>query len=96
MVFDHDQNVECGGERFAFRTQSAFRLFYSYRYTPELLTWLLGQEGISIETQILASSGEEGAWLAEGSTVNLDPLHTVSLEDVPRRSNGQSKRRQKR
>ena len=47
-----------------YRAGERLRLFFSYRYTPELLSGMLGKKGLSLAGQWLAQSGEEGVfWL---------------------------------
>jgi L-histidine N-alpha-methyltransferase len=51
------------GETFAFRRGESIRLFFSYRYTPELVRTELARQGLRVCDQWLTPSGEEGVFL---------------------------------
>jgi uncharacterized SAM-dependent methyltransferase len=51
------------GETFAFRRGESIRLFFSYRYTPELVHAELAKHGLRVCDQWLTKSGEEGVFL---------------------------------
>jgi uncharacterized SAM-dependent methyltransferase len=51
------------GERFEFEEGGKVRLFFSYRYTPALITSLLLSHQLSVIGQWIAASGEEGVFL---------------------------------
>lgn len=51
------------GKRFRFLAGENIRLFYSYRYTPELIGKNLSKHGLEICQQWITKSGEEGVFL---------------------------------
>jgi L-histidine N-alpha-methyltransferase len=51
------------GETFSFRRGESIRLFFSYRYTPELVRTELAKHGLRVCDQWLTQSGEEGVFL---------------------------------
>lgn len=51
------------GQNFNFRRDETIQLFFSYRYTPELVARDLAHYGLKIHSQWLAPSGEEGIFL---------------------------------
>jgi uncharacterized SAM-dependent methyltransferase len=51
------------GETFEFRRGESIRLFYSYRYTPELVRTELAKHGLQVCDRWLTQSGEEGVFL---------------------------------
>jgi L-histidine N-alpha-methyltransferase len=51
------------GETFAFRRGESIRLFFSYRYTPELVRKHLARHGLKVCDQWLTPSSEEGVFL---------------------------------
>ena len=63
FVFSAPCVLAVHGERFEFRVGDAIRLFYSYRYTPELLRQLLSEHRISVLDEWITSSREEGVFL---------------------------------
>jgi uncharacterized SAM-dependent methyltransferase len=60
------RELQIYGEQFDFREGEKIRLFFSYRYTPELIRSLLSEYKISVLDQWIAHSGEEGIFLCEG------------------------------
>jgi uncharacterized SAM-dependent methyltransferase len=50
-------------ERFEFRAGESIRLFFSYRYTPELVREALGRHGLEVLEQWVTGSKEEGVFL---------------------------------
>lgn len=50
-------------ETFTFRRGESVRLFFSYRYTPELVRAELARHGLRVWDQWLTKSGEEGVFL---------------------------------
>jgi uncharacterized SAM-dependent methyltransferase len=60
-----DRALSVYNERFAFRAGESIRLFFSYRYTPELLATLFGRHGILVSRRWMASSGEEGVFFCQ-------------------------------
>lgn len=61
--FRRNRSIAVDGEAFQFRRGENIRLFFSYRYTPELVRQKLAEHGINVSDQWLASSGEEGVFL---------------------------------
>jgi len=55
--------VSIENERFEFRASESIRLFFSYRYTPELVQKTLEQHGLAILDQWITKSEEEGVFL---------------------------------
>lgn len=53
------------GERFSFKAGDAVQLFYSYRYTPELVRTKIAAHGLQVREQWITKSGEEGVFLCE-------------------------------
>ncbi|MGC3960123.1 MAG: L-histidine N(alpha)-methyltransferase [Verrucomicrobiota bacterium] len=51
------------GESFTFQRGDSVRLFFSYRYTPELVRKHLARQGLCVCEQWLTRSGEEGVFL---------------------------------
>jgi L-histidine N-alpha-methyltransferase len=51
------------GEVFTFRQGESIRLFFSYRYTPELVRAELTKHGLRVCDQWITRSGEEGVFL---------------------------------
>jgi L-histidine N-alpha-methyltransferase len=63
--FTRARRVEVDGERFDFRAGETFRLFFSYRYTPERVRKVLARYGLEVCDQWITSSEEEGVFLVE-------------------------------
>ncbi len=63
--FLRSREITVHGRQFKFRRGESIRLFFSYRYTPDRLTRLLGRHGLRILNQWLADSGEEGVFLCQ-------------------------------
>jgi len=61
--FSRRCSLNLGIEKFHFRPGQRIRLFFSYRYTPELLRKLFRKHGISMLKQWASSSEEEGVFL---------------------------------
>ncbi|MGD0815242.1 MAG: L-histidine N(alpha)-methyltransferase [Verrucomicrobiota bacterium] len=61
--FARQRKLSIYGERFEFREGDKVRLFFSYRYTPALIASLLSGFKLSILSQWITSSGEEGVFL---------------------------------
>jgi uncharacterized SAM-dependent methyltransferase len=55
--------IEIEVQRFEFQAGQTIRLFFSYRYTPQLVVKLLREQGIAVRGQWLTTSGEEGVFL---------------------------------
>jgi len=61
--FHRSRNVGVDSDRFEFRSGESFRLFFSYRYTPELVRTHLQRHGLHLLNQWITQSGEEGVLL---------------------------------
>ncbi len=61
--FTRMRSITVDGETFEFRAGESFRLFFSYRHTPEKVRGLLGKFGIKVLEQWVTKSGEEGVFL---------------------------------
>jgi hypothetical protein len=61
--FTETREVRVGDTAFQFKTGDAIRLFFSYRYTPELLQRTLNRYGLRFTQSWIADSGEEGVFL---------------------------------
>ncbi len=57
--------LQVENERFVFNRGQSLRLFFSYRYTPDLVTKHLAKHGFVVGDQWITSSGEEGVFLCE-------------------------------
>jgi len=62
--FQKNALVECEGETFEFLPTEKIRLFFSYRYTAEILRANVREHGLRIEAQWITSSQEEGVFVA--------------------------------
>ena len=51
------------GKTFAFRAGETIRLFFSYRYTPALVSKILARYGLVVSEEWITRSGEEGVFL---------------------------------
>jgi L-histidine Nalpha-methyltransferase len=63
--FRGPQQIYIDGEHFDFKAGETFRLFFSYRHTPDRLRALLAQYKIEIRQQWVTTSGEEGIFLCQ-------------------------------
>jgi L-histidine N-alpha-methyltransferase len=61
--FARPKTLNIYGELFEFKEGAKVRLFFSYRYTPALITSLLSRHQLSVIGQWIATSGEEGVFL---------------------------------
>ncbi len=61
--FARTRRIDVDNERFDFRAGETIGLFFSYRYTPELVRKVLGRYGLDVCDQWIAKSGEEGVFL---------------------------------
>jgi uncharacterized SAM-dependent methyltransferase len=57
------RRIEVDRESFAFSAGDAIQLFFSYRYTPGLVTAALSDHGLQVRAQWITASGEEGVFL---------------------------------
>jgi uncharacterized SAM-dependent methyltransferase len=60
--FRRGRRIRVDGEEFVFRHGDRIRLFFSYRYTPELVRRHLARYGLRVEQQWLTRSAEEGVF----------------------------------
>jgi hypothetical protein len=65
--FLESQSIRMDGEEFNYAQGEKFRLFFSYRHTPERLRNLLGANRIEVRQQWITGSGEEGVFLCRKS-----------------------------
>lgn len=63
FYFQRSQTIAVDGERFEFRAGESIRLFFSYRYTPELIRAHLQRHGLRVLDQWVTQSEEEGVFL---------------------------------
>jgi len=61
--FRRARRIEVEGAPFSFKVGDTVQLFFSYRYTPELVRTKLAAEGLTVREQWIANSGEEGVFL---------------------------------
>lgn len=61
--FRRTRRIEVEGKRFRFKTGDTVQLFFSYRYTPELVRTKLAAHGLKVQEQWITKSGEEGVFL---------------------------------
>jgi L-histidine Nalpha-methyltransferase len=61
--FTHARRIEIESERFKFRSGDSIQLFFSYRYTPELVSKILSRHRLKVCEQWIAKSEEEGVFL---------------------------------
>ncbi len=60
--FTRPRAIRIDREQFEFRPGEIIRLFFSYRYTPELARSVLGEHGIEVQEQWITKSEEEGVF----------------------------------
>ncbi|HWD92063.1 MAG TPA: L-histidine N(alpha)-methyltransferase [Verrucomicrobiae bacterium] len=65
--FTRARTIVLDEERFEFRAGEAIRLFFSYRYTPELAREVLARHGLEVVEQWVTASEEEGVFLCRRS-----------------------------
>lgn len=61
--FGRSRRIQVEGETFTFRRDEEVRLFFSYRYSPELARRNLAAHGLEICDQWITASEEEGVFL---------------------------------
>jgi uncharacterized SAM-dependent methyltransferase len=66
--FRRARRVEVEGELFRFKAGEAVQLFFSYRYTPELVRAKLATHGLKVREEWITKSGEEGVFLCGRAT----------------------------
>ena len=62
FVFERPRGIRIAEEDFCFTAKEKLRLFYSYRYTPELLKHVLEEHGLRVTEQWITPLGEEGVF----------------------------------
>lgn len=65
VTFLRDCHVAFAGSQYNFATGEAFRLFFSYRHTPERLRTLLAGYQIQVAAHWTNPSGEEGVFACQ-------------------------------
>jgi uncharacterized SAM-dependent methyltransferase len=65
--FTRRGRIEVENVAFSFRAGETFRLFFSYRYTPDRVCKVLARCGLEVCAQWIARSDEEGVFLARRS-----------------------------
>lgn len=65
--FARRRRVTVEAEEFHFSAGDSLRLFFSYRYTPELVKTALARHGLQIQAQWITRSEEEGVFLCRRS-----------------------------
>jgi L-histidine N-alpha-methyltransferase len=63
--FTHDRRLAVEAEEFKFRSGESIQLFFSYRYTPELVQKNLARHGLTVRAQWLTKSAEEAVFLCQ-------------------------------
>jgi uncharacterized SAM-dependent methyltransferase len=63
--FTHDRRIAVETEEFKFRSGESLQLFFSYRYTPELVQKNLARHGLTVRAQWLTKSAEEAVFLCQ-------------------------------
>lgn len=61
--FKRPRVVQVDGREFSYQRGDNIRLFFSYRYTPDLMRTLLGRHGLRVVDEWITKSGEEGVFL---------------------------------
>ena len=61
--FKRSRTVMVEGQKFLFRSGDSVRLFFSYRYTPELVRKHLARHGLRVAADRITQSGEEGVFM---------------------------------
>lgn len=60
--FARSCEIKIEGKVFSFRRGETIRLFFSYRYTPQRVTQILGRHGLQVSESWITESGEEGVF----------------------------------
>jgi L-histidine N-alpha-methyltransferase len=63
FVFFHPVQIQVDSDVFEFLAGQSIRVFFSYRYTPELLRRTVSERGFRVETEWITASEEEGVFL---------------------------------
>jgi L-histidine N-alpha-methyltransferase len=61
--FRRRRQITVANQKFNFKSGEVVQLFFSYRYTPELVRARLAAHGLKVQQQWLTKSGEEGVFL---------------------------------
>jgi L-histidine Nalpha-methyltransferase len=61
--FTRRRRIKIENKAFGFRAGETIRLFFSYRYTPDLVRKVLARHGLEVCDQGMTRSGEEGVFL---------------------------------
>ncbi|HLP78632.1 MAG TPA: L-histidine N(alpha)-methyltransferase, partial [Candidatus Paceibacterota bacterium] len=61
--FVHSRCIEVDAEVFEFRAGESIQLFFSYRYTPQLVEAILPRFGFQVCDRWITASQEEGVFL---------------------------------
>ena len=65
FYFTRDRRIAVETEEFKFRSGESIQLFFSYRYTPELVQKNLARHGLTVRAQWLTKSAEEAVFLCQ-------------------------------
>ena len=63
FYFKRQRVIRVDGAEFSFDPGDNIRLFFSYRYTPDLVRKQLGKHGLRVMEEWITKSGEEGVFL---------------------------------
>jgi uncharacterized SAM-dependent methyltransferase len=63
--FSRTREIVVHDQKFKFQRGDSIRLFFSYRYTPDLISRQLARHGLNVQARWLAESGEEGVFLCQ-------------------------------
>jgi uncharacterized SAM-dependent methyltransferase len=63
--FPRNRELQVDGEKFVYTRGDKIRLFFSYRYTPDLIRSLLAQHRLNVLEEWITDSGEEGVFLCQ-------------------------------
>ena len=72
--FEETCSVRLGTETFEWHRGERLRLFFSYRFTPDRVCKLLGQQGIVVVNQWVTRAEEEGVFLCRRG-LQAGPIH---------------------
>jgi L-histidine N-alpha-methyltransferase len=65
--FRRARQITVANQKFDFKSGEVVQLFFSYRYTPELVRARLATHGLKVQQQWITQSGEEGVFLCRRS-----------------------------
>lgn len=63
FTFTKQRSIPVDGNQFEFLPGEKIRVFFSYRYTPEMISSLLSAHKLAVRNQWITRSGEEGLFL---------------------------------